>query len=699
MKDTNIAYIDRLSLFSLIALILLRRKYSHIIYFNLSSTIRRILEILLWFRVIKVKPELIEFHLAEVRDESGEYQYMKIMEDILFICKKIKEGELRCENFLRAMGKYFSTCRTVDRNFEKLLLYYEKIISDEIQEVVSFVNVAVWHAREQFNKHNQKQGVIFFLEKNLWSKYIIQYADRFNIKLIEYRTPIKYIYLKNYFPLIKKQIFLTIRSKFNTITRLIIREKKNKGMLLTQEKSSFPFIAGLYNGRHIRDELKKTTDIFWVLRSKIPYNRIMIYFENPSYPATQDMVDFMKEKRIKFVALSRNATDTNSVPVWEHTKKMKKIKNDFVKLVVWNYFKNVIRLNFLPFFYFFNMYYFVLKYSYWYDFFNFNNIKININPDVFSKSNIPMNLALEKNGGISISYQWSDFSISSVGLISTADVVFSFGPAYKWVWECNDSLVSSLIYCGYITDHSFREVRSDSLKLRKQLFDKGVKFVICYFDENSSDQRMSAITNKEAIEIYRYFIEKVLEDETLGIIFKPKYAWSIYQRISPIETLLEKAKATGRCIFIDKGRFKTDKYPTEIAQASDLCVGLLLSGTVALESFLSGIPAVFIDLEKLYSNPIYKWGKGKVVFDNLDDLFYTIQEYRQNPDSIKGFGNLSEWIKGKDTFKDGNASLRIGMYINCLIEMFNQGKTREEAVMCANKRYAKIWGKKNIIQS
>ena len=48
----------------------------------------------------------------------------------------------------------------------------------------------------------------------------------------------------------------------------------------------------------------------------------------------------------------------------------------------------------------------------------------------------------------------------------------------------------------------------------------------------------------------------------------------------------------------------------------------LLSGTVALESYLSGTPVVFLDLEKLYSNPIYQWGKGKVVFDNLDALFF-----------------------------------------------------------------------------
>ena len=88
-------------------------------------------------------------------------------------------------------------------------------------------------------------------------------------------------------------------------------------------------------------------------------------------------------------------------------------------------------------------------------------------------------------------------------------------------------------------------------------------------------------------------------------------------------------------------------------------------------------PTVFLDLEKLYSNPVYQWGKGKVVFDSLDDLFSAINKYRENPESIPDFGYLSLWAKDKDPFKDGNASLRIGQYINWLLEMFNEGKTEK----------------------
>ena len=152
--------------------------------------------------------------------------------------------------------------------------------------------------------------------------------------------------------------------------------------------------------------------------------------------------------------------------------------------------------------------------------------------------------------------------------------MFSFGPAYKWVWEANHSTIDNLIYCGYITDYSFREVRENSLMIRKQLLDKGVKFILCYFDENSMDDRMAGITHERSARIYKYLIEKMLDDETLGLIFKPVFPKTLYQRVSSINNLFEKAKASGRCIFMDRGSYVTEQYPTEAAQAADLCVGL-----------------------------------------------------------------------------------------------------------------------------
>ncbi len=149
---------------------------------------------------------------------------------------------------------------------------------------------------------------------------------------------------------------------------------------------------------------------------------------------------------------------------------------------------------------------------------------------------------------------------------------------------------------------------------------------------------------------------------------------------------------------MDGGDYVTDQYPAEAAQAADLCVGLLLSGTAALESYLSGTPTVFLDLERFPSNPVYKSGKNKVVFDSLDNLFLVIKQYRGDPQSVPGFGDLTTWVRDRDTFKDGNASLRIGLYIKWLFEKLEEGIGREETIEYANQKYAALWGKENVIK-
>ena len=164
-----------------------------------------------------------------------------------------------------------------------------------------------------------------------------------------------------------------------------------------------------------------------------------------------------------------------------------------------------------------------------------------------------------------------------------------------------------------------------------------------------------------------------------------------------IKDLIEQAKATGRCIFIDGEELLTKELPTEIAQASDLCIGNLFSGTVLLESFLSGIPSVFLDLAGLYYEEVYKWGKGKVVFNDLDELFSAIENYRSDVQKRNGFGDLSRWIENRDPFKDGNASLRMGQYIDWLLKAFGQGDDRDTAVSYADKNYRELWGDDKIV--
>lgn len=735
----NIIYLDRLSFFSIFSIIRSKIDYSNIFYFNASSNSKKFIKIFQNLGMLKVEPVLAEFILGEIRDERGESRFIKIWENLRDICFKISNNEFAANTFLKGISKKF--------DFRKIVLFFEKILSEQINEKVVFINAAKWHAENKISCN--KKSIIFFLEKDLWSDYLSRYMQSLNIKPVEYWTMISSSYLA-FFERGKKVLFSKIKSLLNIsntnrskeITKESIskntftvipacpstvwcgacRESFSEEGLRTSRNDNLrgftndrisnikeknaevvsntrvPLIAAWYTGKTVTFDLKKRSDFFWFLKSNIPREQVLVYFDRKDIPVTEEMADVLKREEVKFLALSRNATTSKNIPIWNPTAEYKKTRNSFIRLILRTYLLNAVRLKITPFFFIINMFYFARQYAYWHDFFSSNNVKININPADFFKSNIPMILALNDNGGVSISYHWSNLSFSSITISNCSDVMFSFGPTYRWVWEANHSAIDNLIYCGYITDYSFKEVKENSLIIRKQLLDRGVKFILCYFDENSMDDRMAVITNEKSAGIYKYLIEKMLQDETLGLIFKPGYPKTIYQRLSSISDLIDKAKTSGRCIFMDKGSYVTEQYPTEAAQAADLCVGLLLSGTVALESYLSETPTVFLDLEKLYSNHIYQWGKGKVVFDNLDDMFSAINKYRENPESIPGFGDLSSWAKGKDPFKDGNASLRMGQYINWLLEIFNQGKTKEEAIEYANQRYAKLWGEGSVVR-
>lgn len=685
----NIVYVECLSFYSLMAIIWSRINYSHIFYFNTSSGAEIFLNFFVRIGLLKVKPQPADFCYADIKDEKGESQFIRITEDIKDLCLEISDKEFANNSFLRWFSQHFDD--------KKILLFFEKALMERINDTVVFINGAKWHSENKVNSGSK--SVVFFLERNIWSSYLTHYALKLNMKSIEYLTIGDSFYFNNFF---KGRTFALqkIKSRINAlITKKSKKNTNNKDNQLSQTiDKTIPLVAACYTGRMVTFDLKKRSDFFWLLKSGVLREQILVYFNRADIPATQQMIDTIKDNGLRVLALTKKATNSHNVPIWSTKKKYKELKIFFIKYIFKSYLFAALKFKFIPLFYLVNICFFAVKYAYWYDFFNSNNIKIYINPVDIFMSNIPALAALEENHGVSISYQWSNLSFSSVLLSSCADVLFPFGPTYKWVWEENRSRIGNLVYCGYITDYSFKEVKKDAITLREQLKIKGVQFVICYFDENSSDDRMSGITNERSAEIYKYFIKKMLEDKTLGLIFKPGYPKTLYKRISSISDLIEKAKASGRCIFMDKGSYVTEQYPTEAAQVADLCVGLLLSGTVALESYLSGTPTVFLDLEKLYSNPVYQWGRGKVVFDSLDSLFSAIRRYRENPASVPGFGDLSNWVKDRDPFKDGNASLRIGQYINWLFEKFKEGGTREDAIKYANQRYAEAWGKENVVR-
>lgn len=338
-----------------------------------------------------------------------------------------------------------------------------------------------------------------------------------------------------------------------------------------------------------------------------------------------------------------------------------------------------------------------VRFAWWRDVFSANRIAVHIDNEDFSPSTVPMNDALASVGGVSFSYQWSDLQVATVALAGSADVQFCFSPAYLPLWRTNASAVGRLVSVGYITDHAFEAVRPAAGALRERVLESGARYVVTYFDENSSDDAYSAVTNAMSCETYEALLNEVLADPTLAVLAKPKRPGTFARRHARIADLIARATSTGRFLVLGGEGAMTNEYPSQAAQAADLCLGGLLGRTAVLEGFLSGTKGVFFDDVGLTNASEYTTELGRTLFPSIDDLLRALRRFREDPQSVPGFGDLTEWAAPKDPFRDGKASLRMGSYILWVREALEAGATREEAVATADLRFGEAWSADNII--
>src|SRR4030067_3028890 len=119
------------------------------------------------------------------------------------------------------------------------------------------------------------------------------------------------------------------------------------------------------------------------------------------------MVGALQKENVHFIALSTQGTSSNKMPVWQAGATYAKMIRSHLKNILREILFHSLKLQRVPLFLISNMIVFSKHYCYWYTFFKSNNIKININPFDVNRMTIGMHLALERNNGVSISYQWS----------------------------------------------------------------------------------------------------------------------------------------------------------------------------------------------------------------------------------------------------------------------------------------------------
>lgn len=698
MSD-KVIFLDRISIVSIVRLLLLGRpvrECEQLCYFDTVTVAAQcLLGILNRLALLKAQARPAEYFFGKLRTPDGGATWLKFEgTDMPTICRQIEEEELARSTFLRYLG-------SKGWDVGRLLLYFEKEIYKEIVKVKTGIqiNVVEWLSRPP--TANRRNCVFLLIERNRWFRYLQDYAKEQDVRLVSYPGAWRLSFELGYLTRLKA-IGTWLKSWLKS--RLRFRPSpgradgsKSQGVPPTVAASSRATLAIHHTGYKVSFDPGDRSDLFWLPDSGIPSSDVLLYFTRPDTPLTDSMAALLKEKGIRFIAMNAAATRTASAPIWRPSSKLIKTALRLTLTIGQALLNSLLRGEWKAICYARRLGPFVFKYAYWHDFFAHHHIKANIDRVELSPSVIGQQLALQDLGGVNIAHQWSALSYVTVDITSASNLLFVFSQAYPELWQICELPVDQCVSVGYIYDSAFSAVQARARRQRQALEEKGAQFTICFFDENSSNDRNLRISHEDTTRDYEFLLNQLLADSTLGLVCKPKKPSTLFQRISRIAPLIEEAKETDRWLLLQPEDSSVSSiFPAEGGLIADVSIGMASGTTAAMEAYLAGVPAVLIDTY-LFKHPFYAWGRNKVIFDNWDELFATLSQYRKDTASVPGFGDWSPVIEQLDPFRDGKAALRMGRYLHWVLQSLQADCTPDDALQTAAAQYAERWGADKII--
>ena len=630
------------------------KKISNIFFIDSSILSKKFLVPLLNF--LGKKTSQLDFKLLEIVDKNGELIRTRIPRKDLFV---FQEKIIKSKAYKFLYSESWNQDSIIDY-INKGLASASIIDSDSVARMLYLVNVI-----EYDMQRNTYQKSIFISKKRPWFDLFQEYADQHNIKIIEIRDS-----------------FFTI-ANLNKIIRnypLFYKVIKNYKYGLKQNinlnsSSSKLFLDGRGDTNLINDGMH--SDFFWQLNSNFhPKNVLYKHF-------SADEKDYFIKRGISSIGEGSyfNANDLikYNQPRLNYSREFK-YEYSLIKSILNSYVLE--RLNNASLF-------------------KKHDVKIFLSWNKYTNDHIAWSDAIKDNEGISVNWQMAFDGICNIDCLINSDVVFSHSKFSTEIDKKINSKIKYNVIIGYPKDYAAALLLDNANQLRAKLEANGAKKIVFVIDENSGDDMRWHTGHELQRENYSYILEKVLEIPWLGVIFKPKRAINLRQRLGHVEKLLDKALVTGRChIFEDSGRHSTSAAPILAGLASDVCIhGHLNAGTAALECALEGLPTLLIDREGSPYSRLYDLPKGKVVFQDWPSAIDALMDYFNTPNSVDGFGDWSSIIDEFDPFRDGLAANRMGTYLKWLVDGFDNGLDREEVMSQAASKYKKLWGDDKVIIS
>jgi hypothetical protein len=541
------------------------------------------------------------------------------------------------------------------------------------------------HAIANYKQNKPSLDKIYFIiEKRLWMRELMDFALKLGVELISVKPIIK---------LSKAKLKNKIRSDRWLIPILYnLLNLYNRLSYISQnvrEKNKLPNVLRNNN------EIKASTIIvdqvmqyfghssFW-RTSGLPKENLI--FASKNYTIRQKELAEMRSNEMCFLPLSRSGGRELDTPTFNHKYT---INLDYYKPIMnlcnsWE--QKYIEQQ---------KYKYITEKNYWTDLFKTTGAKIYATHHKWSSYPIAASEAIIELGGVSALWQTSFYETMGLHSAINSDIYFSFSSNSSKLEKLNDSSIKYIVGVGYIFDFNFISAKQKAKKIKHYLKNNNARKIISIFDGGSSEDERWSVSNASFKKDYQFILEKVLNENWLGLIIKSKKPGSLRKRLGNVSEILERAIKTGRCYFsedVDYGEKNLSSRPAVAAYASDIAIHLCLyASSAGLEAALTGTPTLLLDKYNLKDSQFYKLDKNKVVFHDLSEMWDAIMEHwQQNP--IPGFGDWSPIIDDLDPFKDGKAAHRVNSFLLLLLNGFKAGYEREKILEQSVETYGKQWG-------
>lgn len=661
-------FIDQIKFYSLLHILMQGRSLKKVYYFeSITPFSSRILALLC------VETHQVKHHIGQARGETGESPLRKIRTDSRNICIKIKQEQLVNNPLIKAMGSQW--------NVDKIILDFEQVIEREVHRECLRIRLSEWLATTQY--HLSWDECALFIERNRWFNHLKQYADSKGFELRGYAT-LKFHILGG-----RKRVSIALLKNIFGFSK-----KKGPACSETTSRYSSHKLAIRHCQQRLGFNQLTRSAFFWLNGINIPYSEILLY-------------DFVTDKQLDEETRQeinrRNIKIFGSGPGIQHWNPSVHICRVLLRTLS-KYVYNVIICfshgGWVSPYYIIRLLILTCRYSYWYDFFAANNVRVNVS--LTFNGNVAQVLALDDLGGVSAIYQYtmSDIDSPSTLIHSGENILFIYSKIFEdCMFRRCGVPVENVVHVGYLYDNVFKSlVNTEYISgTRKQLQEKGAKLILCFLDENSLNRWDIPASDEEAARDYEYLLRWLLSDPDLGIVFKPKRPQNLFQRISSISNLIGEALQTGRCVFLMEGASVSSVFPSQAAMISDVCVGKLCGSSAAVEARLAGVPTFLIDVEGVHNHPFYTWGRNGVIHRSWESFREVVKKYRSMPNRCQKFGDWANVLEDLDPFQDGHASLRMGLFLEWVYDGLKNNESKQKSIANAREKYAQRWGSQHII--